>query len=97
MLHNFYYHVDTTHGSFNAMKSDAANEHKKGAPYAELSITPNQAATEALVKVTTTDAGYSPGWEAAPFVIRKFTRGDHGDAITMLNDPSWLPPGHIDT
>lgn len=86
---DYYYHVKTTHGSYNAMKSDAANEHSKNAPNHLLSVIENLAGTEALIKVRASD-DYSPGWENAPFVIRKYTRADQQEAHSMLQGPDWL-------
>lgn len=89
MTVDFWYHVDATHGSFNAMKSSAAAEHALSAPGTILSVYLNNAGTEALVKVRTEDGSFSPGWEAAPFVLRKFTKDDHQEAQAMMYTPDW--------
>jgi hypothetical protein len=67
-----YYHVAATHGSFNAMKSSAAIEHARGAPGTVLSVTLSNDGLEAFVKVLTEDGTFDPGWENAPFVIKKY-------------------------
>ena len=90
----FWYHVDATHGSFNTMKSDAAIEHAKGSPNTELSIFMNVAGTEALVKVVAESDAYSPGWENAPFVTKRYTEADHSDLFVDLDfySAAWNPP-----
>ena len=89
MTVDFWYHVDTTHGSYNAMKASAAIEHSKGAPDAVLSINTKKDGLEALVKVRTVDGTFSPGWETAPFVFRKFTVADHDEALSLVVNSSW--------
>ena len=95
-----WYHVDTTHGSYNAMKSQSATRHALKAPGTVLSVYLNNAAAgvpgftgakEALVKVAGA-AGWSPGWENAPFVLRTFTPEDHADAQVMVRSPDWERP-----
>lgn len=86
-----WYHVNTTHGSYNAMKSDAAAHHAEHAHNAVLSVYLNNVGTEALIKIRT-DGDYSPGWESAPFVIRKFTPNDHHEAANMVHQPDWERP-----
>lgn len=86
-----YLHVDTTHGSFNAMKSDAAAKHQANAPGTVLSITPNVAGTEAIVKVRG-GKGWGPGWFNAPFVKRAYTDADHADIFAFLYTPAWTKP-----
>ena len=88
---DLWYQVDTTKGIYNAMKSDAASQHSQHAPGAELSINKKNDGTEALIKVRT-DGNYNPGWESAPFVIRKFTNTDHEDAVALVNTPEWARP-----
>ena len=83
-----YLHVDTTHGSFNSMKSDAATKHADNAPGTVFSVTPNVAGTEAIVKVRG-GKGWTPGWFNAPFVKRVFTDADHGEIFAFLYTPAW--------
>jgi len=83
-----WYHVDTTHGSYNAMKSSAAARHAEHAPGTVLSIHENTSGTEALVKIRT-GGDWSPGWESAPFIIRKFTPDDHNEAQILVRGPNW--------
>jgi hypothetical protein len=80
---DIYYHVDTTHGSYNAMKASAATEHRIGFPGAELSIVFSDDGSEALIKVRARDS-YSPSWESAPFVLNKWTRGIAADDTARL-------------
>ena len=45
------------------MKVGAAIEHAKGAPNTDLSVNLKDDGTEALIKISTEDGTYSPGWE----------------------------------
>lgn len=85
-----YFHVDMTHGSYNSMKSDSTTRHKANFPRGELSIVPNVAGTEAIVKVRG-GKGWSPGWLNAPFVKRIYTKDDHQDLKALLQTPAWKP------
>lgn len=87
---DFWYHVGTSHGSYNAMLASCATEHSKGAPGTVLSVNTKKDGLEALVKVRTEDGTFSPGWDAAPFVLRKFTITDHDDAATLVRDIDWV-------
>lgn len=86
-----WYQVDTGHGSYNAMLNSAANEHSQHAPGTVLSVYLNNAGDEALVKIRT-DGNYNPGWENAPFVIRKFNPADHHEAQAMMYTLEWARP-----
>ena len=87
-----YILVDTTHGSYNTMKSDAATKHQANAPGTVLSVTPNVLGTEAIVKVRG-GKGWSPGWFNAPFIKGVFTDKDHGDIFAFFYTPEWQKPG----
>lgn len=86
-----YIHVDMTHPSFNTMKTDAAAKHKANYPKGELSIAPNVAGTEAIVKVRG-GKNWSPGWMNAPFVIRVYDASEHDQVKTLMRQPGWQPP-----
>jgi len=88
---DLYYHIDLTHPSFNAAKSDARAEHVKNAPRTNLSITENVAGTEGIMKIRAKDETYSPGWANAPFVIKRYTRKEHPQMIRDLGfyGPDW--------
>lgn len=86
-----YFHVDMNHGSFNSMKSDSVTRHKSNFPQGELSVFPNVAGTEAIVKVRG-GKGWAPGWLNAPFVKRVYTKDDHNEVKTLLQTPEWKPP-----
>ena len=86
-----YLHVNTTHPSFNSMKSDAAAKHLANAPGTELSVTTNVLGTEALVKVRG-GKGWTPGWLNAPFVLRVYTDADHKDIFGFLYTLAWVKP-----
>ncbi len=85
-----YYHVDTTHGSFNAMKSSSETRHRANAPGTNLSVTLNLAGTEALVKVRG-GKNWNPGWLNAPFVLRVFTADELPLVWALIYTPEWTP------
>ena len=85
-----YLHVGTTHGSYNSMKSDSTTRHKANFPSGELSIVPNVAGTEAVVKVRG-GKGWTPGWFNAPFVKKAYTKDDHHELKALLQTPDWNP------
>ena len=86
-----YLHVDMTHGSFSSMKLDATAKHRANAPGTALSVTPNVAGTEALIKVRG-GKGWTPGWFNAPFVKRVYTDADHADIFAFFYTPVWQEP-----
>lgn len=86
-----YFHVDTTHGSFNAMRADAAAKHRANAPGTELSVAMNVAGTEAIIKVRG-GKDWTPGWVAAPFVKKIYTVADHADIFSFFYTPIWQAP-----
>ena len=86
-----YFHVDMTHGAYASMKSDSTTRHKSNFPRWELSIVPNVAGTEAIIKVRG-GRGWAPGWLSDPVVKRIYTKADHGDLKTLLQTPAWKPP-----
>ena len=83
-----YFHVDMTHGSYNSMKSDSVTRHKSNFPQGELSIRPNNAGTEAIIKVRG-GKGWTPGWFNAPFVKKVYTKTDHNELKVLLQTPEW--------
>jgi hypothetical protein len=91
IMPDLWFHVDTTHGSYNAMKSDAATEHAIGAPGTVLSINTKKDGLEALVKICARDE-YNPDWDTPPFVLNKFTDADHADAVTLVTHFDWVEP-----
>ncbi len=88
---DWWYHVNTGHGSFAVMKQEAAREHDRGARGAKLSVNVKAGGAEALIKVATENGTWSPGWESAPFVIHKYTIADHHEALAMVKAPNWEP------
>ena len=86
-----YILVDTTHPSYNAMKSDAAGRHQANAPGTVLSVTLNVAGNEAIVKVRG-GRGWTPGWLNAPFVKRVYTDADHADIFAFFYTSVWQDP-----
>lgn len=87
-----YYHVDMTHGSYNAMLNSCGNEHVKMEPKTILSINKNQYDTQALVKVRH-DGSFNPGWNNAPFVIGTYEGGvDDVARLALVNDEAWKIP-----
>ena len=86
-----YLHVNTTHGSYNSMRLDAAAKHQANAPGTVLGVTTNVAGTEALVKVRG-GKGWTPGWLNAPFVLRVYTDADHHEIFAFLYTPAWTKP-----
>ena len=81
-----YFHCDTTHPGFNALRGLAQTRHTDNAPGTVLSVTPNVAGTEAIVKVRG-GAGL-----ASPAVIRTYTQADHADIFAFLYTPAWTAP-----
>jgi len=89
---DYYYHVDATHGSFNAMKVDAAIEHERSAPGCTLSVLMSVDESEALVKVRTFDGSFAPDWANAPFIIRRLTKDDIQEMYLAMQTSFWQPP-----
>lgn len=81
-----YLHCDTTHGAYNALRALASTRHTDNAPSTVLSVTPNVAGTEAIIKLRG-GAGI-----ASPAVIRTYTAADHGEIFAFLHTPAWTVP-----
>ena len=83
-----YYHVDMTHASYNAMKSQAVSEFAVTRSGNILSVVENLAVTEAFIKIIVRD-DWSPGWESAPFILGKFDETTYRTMLPTIKGPLW--------
>jgi hypothetical protein len=86
--------LDRTHADYPAIRTKLATRHVFFWPNNTFSETLNDAKTEGLLK---TEGGSDGDWlainadiEASGAFIRRYSRADHSDAVTLLNtDPGW--------
>jgi len=86
-----YFHVDTTHSSYNSMLKSCGAKHEAHTPKGTLlSANVHANGKEALVKVRGA-AGWIAEWMSAPFILRIFTPEDHHEAAVMVRTLEWEP------
>lgn len=85
-------HLNLSHARSGDVLANAQTRINQRVPEASLSVTPNVANTQALVKVTATvseiQALPNPVRNA---IIRIFTEADHHEAVAMVHTPEWQP------
>lgn len=78
-----YFHVDTAHGSWAAAQTAAQTLHSAKWTGASLSVTPNDAATQALVKIDGFPDSTTGVWNS-PMVLTEYAQANHATIFTDL-------------
>lgn len=84
-----YFHMSAA--TLAVAEAPCRARHTEERPGCALSITPNAAGTEFLVKVQGADKPWrqAQAWMGA--VLTTFDRDNHGEALAMLATPEWSP------
>lgn len=95
MSKTMYFILDATHNKVNKLLNSAETLHKANAYGAELSWYYNNDQTKAEMKVVgPTDDWYTgSGLFNHPAILQTFTMEQHGDLLTILQDPEWKVGG----